>query len=201
MSGHRAYFEQVAREAIRKIRATEVKTVVTVSPHCYDVMKRDYPAIDIGEARPEGRPAWGADFNVLHGTEYVAGLVRESRLKFTKPIPRTVTYHDPCYLSRGHGVIEPPREILRAIPGMRLVEMADHGTLTWCCGGGGGRAYQESLPNERLADERIRQAGAVKAEVLAAACPLCVTHFEDSAKVGGSSLQVKDVLELAAEAL
>ncbi len=188
MAGHRAYFEEVARDAIRKIQATQVKTVVTVSPHCYDVMKRDYPGL-------------GAEFTVLHGTEYVAELIRQGRLAFTKPVPRTVTYHDPCYLSRGHGVIEPPREILKAIPKLRLVEMADHGTLTWCCGGGGGRAYQESLPNERLADVRVRQADAVRAEVLAAACPLCVTHFEDSAKVGGSTLQVMDVMELAAQAL
>ncbi len=186
--GYPRYFEQIARAAIKKLEGAG--NVVVLSPHCFEVMKSDYPA-------------FGARFTVHHATEYIAGLLAQHRLKFDKAVEMTVTYHDPCLLARGRcgHVLDAPRAILEAIPGLTVVEMADSGAFTFCCGGGGGRAWMETAPEERFADVRVRQAEKTGATMLATACPVCIAHFEDSTKTLEHPLQIGDVVELAARAL
>ena len=107
-------------------------------------------------------------------------MIKEGRLKITKEYKKKVTYHDPCYLGRHNGIYDEPREVLKKIPGLELKEMADARENSLCCGMGGGRIWKETAKNERFSDIRLKQAIDVGAEVLATACPYCITQFEDS---------------------
>jgi Fe-S oxidoreductase len=114
-----------------------------------------------------------------------------------------VTYHDPCYLGRHSSIYDAPREILKSIPGIELVEMPDYGPDSLCCGGGGGRIWMETKKGERLSDLRLDQAVATGSSILAAACPYCILNFEDSILTTDrlGRIEVKDISELLAESL
>ena len=113
-----------------------------------------------------------------------------------------MTYHDPCLLGRGNGEYQAPRTILNAIPGVELLPMDPEMEQGLCCGGGGGRMYLETPPGERFGDLRVEQARRSGAEVLATACPLCISCLDDSMKVvKGRMMPVMDVIEIAAQHL
>jgi Fe-S oxidoreductase len=138
----------------------------------------------------------------LHYTQYLAALIEDGRLPLTRPIERTVTYHDPCYLARHNGEVEAPRRVLQAIPGLELVEMKHTGAETLCCGGGGGRMWLETAAHERFSNIRVQEALAAEAGVLVTACPFCIVCLEDSVKSHKiQSLAVMDLAELATQAL
>ena len=177
-----------------------VKTVVTACSDCYYAIKRLYPDV-------------GSKFEVLHVVEYVGRLVKEGRIKFSKAIPMIITYHDPCHLGRRDndrvyvpgkalmGVYEPPRELLRSIPGVELVEMYRIKEYAWCCGSGGGvyEAYPEF--SSWTAAERVTEAKATGAGALVTACPWCERNFIDAIKRTGEKMKVYDVVELVQQAL
>jgi Fe-S oxidoreductase len=142
-------------------------------------------------------PKYGATFRAVHYTELVSELVDAGKLKLGRSFESTVTYHDPCYLSRYHGIQEPPRKLLESIKGLILLEMANSKENTLCCGGGGGRVFQES-DGERLSNIRVREAAETGAQTLATSCPYCIQNFEDSVKNEGKNMQVSDVAELIA---
>jgi Fe-S oxidoreductase len=187
--GHPKYFEEVAQAATEIFQSHGVEKLLTISPHCYDVFRNHYPHLDHG-------------FDPLHYTHFVASLLKEDRLKFNQPFEKTITYQDPCYLARNNQTVDQPRETLHAIPGVTLVEMEDHRFETLCCGGGGGRMWMETPPGERFADLRVNQALEVGAEIIATACPFCLSCLEDSVKsMQIPSLAVMDIAEIAALAL
>jgi Fe-S oxidoreductase len=111
-----------------------------------------------------------------------------------------VTYHDPCYLGRYHGVYEQPRKVLESIPGVRLVEMKASKANATCCGGGGGLMWTE-FEGERPSRGRVAQAAETGASTLATSCPYCVLNFEDAARTEGSGVKVADVAELLSAAM
>jgi Fe-S oxidoreductase len=170
------------------------------------------------------------DLEVLHTTEYLARLINEGKLKPTKKVNARITYHDPCHLGRlgepyihwegkpvpGHirifdppkelrrgtyGVYEPPRDILKAIPGVKLTEMDRIKEYAWCCGAGGG--VKESNPEFAAwtAKERLDEAESTGAEAIVTACPGCEKNFKDTIKESGSRLKVYDVVELLEKAV
>jgi Fe-S oxidoreductase len=113
-----------------------------------------------------------------------------------------VVYHDPCALGRGCGIYDEPRNVLKSIPGLELLEIPDHNReYSICCGGGSGGIWMERPKGERLSDFRVQQAKDTGAEVLAVACPYCLQMFEDSVGTMELDLEVKDVAELLAESL
>lgn len=189
--GQAPYTHEIVAANERLFAELGVTTLVATSPHCYDMFK----SCHFAGQRPDGwRP--------LHYTEYLVELIAAGRLSFERPLDLRVTYHDPCYLGRRHGLYEAPREILNAIPGIELVEMEETRAEALCCGGGGGRMWQETPAGQRFSDLRIGQARATGAEVLATTCPHCIACLEDSAKLGGGApLRVADVSELVASAL
>jgi Fe-S oxidoreductase len=189
-SGNESLFHTLAESNIRAFVEAGVGKIVVSSPHCYHTFKNEYPAL-------------GGKFEVVHFTQFVDQLIKEGRLKLNKTQNLKVTYHDPCYLGRHNNVYDEPREVLRSIPGVELVEMSDYGPDSLCCGGGGGRIWMETKKGERLSDLRLEQALATGASVLAAACPYCLLNFEDSVLTmgKGSDIQVKDISELIAEAM
>jgi Fe-S oxidoreductase len=187
--GHSAYFEELAAETAQVFLQHGVQHLVTISPHCSDVFQNHYPGLP-------------SRFIIQHYTQYLASLVDEERLQFNWNIDLRATYQDPCYLGRKAGEYAAPRKILASIPGLELREMELTGQEGLCCGGGGGRMWLETPLGERFSDLRIQQALDTGSELLATACPFCVTCLEDSLKSKPSSrMEVLDIAEIAARAL
>jgi Fe-S oxidoreductase len=189
-AGDEKLFRTLAETNIANFKDAGVTRIVTTSPHCYNTFKNEYPEL-------------GAEFEVLHSSQFIAGLIDEGKIKFSKEINKKVTYHDACYLGRHNGVYDEPRKVLQSIPGIELVEMEDHHENSLCCGGGGGRIWMDTKKGERFSDLRIEQAIAAEAEILAAACPYCILNFEDSLRSGENedALIIKDIAELVNEAI
>ena len=187
--GHLPYFKEIAEAGAKIFRDRGVGKLVAISPHCYDVFLNHYPEVN-------------RDFEPLHYTEYLASVIETGGLKFQKNFDQTVTYHDPCYLGRRNQGYEAPRKILENIPGLKLVEMENSGMDALCCGGGGGRMWMETAPGERFSDLRVQEAAATGANVIATACPFCITCLEDGVKsMGIEGLEVLDIVEIAAQVL
>jgi Fe-S oxidoreductase len=189
-TGAEGVFRELARENIKTFIDHGVKRILVGSPHCYHTLKNEYPEFMV-------------NFEVVHITQLLAELIRKGRIRLTKPYAKRVTYHDPCYLGRHNGVFDEPREILKAVPGLELVEMPMSRQDSLCCGGGGGRIWMDTPRGERFSDLRLGQADEVQAEVLATACPYCVTMFEDSRlnRADEDALRIKDLTEIVWEAV
>lgn len=189
-TGDENLFQRLAQNNISVFNGSKAAKIVVTSPHCYHSFKNEYPELD-------GR------FEVVHFSQYLAELLKEGRLKLSKEINKKVTYHDPCYLGRHNEIYDAPREVLKSIPGLELVEMAYCRENSLCCGGGGGRIWMETKKGERFSDLRIEQALEVGAEVLAVACPYCMSNFDDSVLTTGQeeSIKISDIAELVAEAI
>ncbi len=188
--GNEELFTNLANSNIEAFKQAGVKKVVVSSPHCYYTFKNEYPAL-------------GAEFEVMHYTQYLAQLVREGKLKFNKEIKKRVSYHDPCYLGRHSEVYDDPRFLLQSIPGIEFVELANIREDSICCGGGGGRVWAETKKGERFSELRIDQAVDVQANVLATCCPYCILMLDDSVLTKGKEeeLQIMDISELVHEAM
>jgi Fe-S oxidoreductase len=185
--GQHGYLRQIIEKNAKLFEEEGVSTIVTTSPHCYDIFANQYPK-DMG-------------LKPLHYTQYLAGLIDEGKLKFEKPFEATLTFHDPCYLGRANGVYDEPRKVLSAIPGVTLVEMTRSRADALCCGGGGGRMWIDTKAGERFGDLRVADVAETGAEILVTACPHCIACLEDSLKMAGSNVRVMDVAEVVAAAL
>jgi Fe-S oxidoreductase len=138
------------------------------------------------------------NFEVIHMTQFLLELIRAGRLEITGRLEKTATYHDPCYLGRHNGIFDEPREILASIPGLTIREMAANRRNSFCCGGGGGRVWMETVKGERFSDLRVQQARALGADLLITACPYCISMFEDSRLIleVEDEIEVKDITEV-----
>ena len=187
--GHTAYFQELASQAAGTFRDHQVAELMTVSPHCQSVFHTRYPDC-------------GAEFNPIHYTGYLKMLVEQGRLTLSNPFPHKVTVHDPCILARKGEDCQSIRFLLEQVPELELIEMEHILGDTICCGGGGGRMWMETPPEERFADIRLKEAAQTGAEILATACPYCIACLEDSVKsMGLKDLVVMDVAEILAQAL
>lgn len=189
-AGNEDLFKRLARENIKTFIDNGVKKIVASSPHCFHAFKNEYSEYKV-------------NFEVLHITQYLFELMKKGKLQFTKEYGKKVTYHDPCYLGRHNAIYDEPREVLKKIPGLELVEMADSREESLCCGMGGGRIWMETAKGERFSDIRLQQAIEVGAEVLVTACPYCISQFEDSRLTlkEGENLQIKDITEVIQEVI
>jgi Fe-S oxidoreductase len=194
LAGERGLFEMLAEKNGRTFDKYQFKEIVTADPHAYNALKNEYPAL-------------GISYPVRHYTEFLAERLDEIKPLLTQEVKARVTFHDPCYLGRANGVYEQPRQLLAAIPGVELTEMAHSRTTSLCCGGGGGGMWLDGFQWEkahvRLSEWRLREAIQAGADILAVACPYETPRFEDAAKMvqGGQRLVIKDIAELLAEAL
>ncbi|MBE3597047.1 MAG: (Fe-S)-binding protein [Hydrogenibacillus sp.] len=186
--GNEFLFQQLAEENIALFDRYGVKKIVTIDPHAYNVFKNEYP--DFG---------WQGE--VIHHTELLKRLLDEGVLRPSRPVERVVTYHDSCYLGRYNGVFDAPREILRAIPGVTLVEMGRNRENAMCCGAGGGLMWMEERVGVRVNLVRTEQALKTGAGVIASACPYCLTMMEDGIKMKEALAEAYDVVELLARSL
>lgn len=179
-------FAEHVKHNVEAIRATGASKVVAVCADCYRTLKIDYPTVE---------PELG--FEVLHSAELLAQLLDEGKIEFVKEISETITYQDPCQLSRVAGVVDEPRKVLQSIPGIQLEEMQGNKQYTVCCG-----HYPIELPETaRLAGERrIAEAEKTGAETLVTACAFCQMSLSAAAKKSGKC-EVVDLVELVAEAM
>jgi Fe-S oxidoreductase/nitrate reductase gamma subunit len=197
--GEDGLFEKQMDDCVELFRHYEIHDVVTSSPHCFHTFRNEYPAFQALKPSDEQ-----VEFSIRHYTQLLRDLVASGSLKFERPLNVTVTYHDPCYLGRHNQVFNAPREVIGAIPGVQMVEMAHNRENSLCCGGGGDRIWQEDLDADvKMSEIRIREAEATGAEILITACPLCLIMLEDARKTTGleDSLRVVDLNELVAMAL
>ena len=189
-TGDEDLFKRLARENIKTFIDNGVNKILVSSPHCFHTFKNEYPEFKV-------------NFEVVHISQYIFELIREGRLELSKEYGKKVTYHDPCYLGRHNGIYEEPREVLKKVPGLELMEMPDTLEDSLCCGGGGGRIWMETSKGERFSDLRLEQAMEVGAEVLVTSCPYCITNFEDSRITLDvtEKIEVKEITEIIAEAI
>ena len=189
--GEKGLFEELAEHNISMFKQFDAKKIVTLSPHCFNTFKNDKPYKDAG-------------LNVQHYTQFLAEAVQNEAIKLSKPVNRTVAYHDPCFLGKRNDVFDAPRQILRSISGLKLVEMKRTRQSSFCCGGGAGRVWTEdALPEKRPSTNRLHEAVDLEVNTIAVACPYCITTLEDAVKVLDieNKIAVKDILELVKEAL
>jgi len=189
--GEKGLFEELATHNVDMFKKLETTKIVTISPHCYNTFKND-------------QPYKGTNLKVQHCTEFLADAVQSGKLKLSKPLKNIIAYHDPCFLGKRNDVFDAPRRILRAIPGVKLVEMKRTGQSSFCCGGGAGRVWTEdALPEKRPSTNRLHEALDLGIDTLAVACPYCITTLEDAVKVLDveNKIVVKDVLELVKQAI
>jgi Fe-S oxidoreductase len=189
-TGDEEVFKRLARDNIKTFVDNGVKKILVSSPHCYHTFKNEYPDFMV-------------HFEIIHMSQLLAELIREGRLELKGEYPKKVTYHDPCYLGRHNGIYDEPREALKRVSGLELMEMPDCRVDSLCCGGGGGRVWMETQKGERFSDLRIEQAVDLGAEILATSCPYCITMFEDSRVTMGmdEQIEVKDITEIIAEVI
>lgn len=189
-TGAEKLFRSLAKENIKTFIEHGVRKIVVSSPHCYHTFVNEYPE-------------FMARFEVIHLSELLLDLIREGRLKFAGEFRARVTWHDPCYLGRHNGLFDPPREVLRLVPGVELTEMRDTREGSLCCGGGGGRIWMDTPKSERFSNLRLEQAREVGAQVLATCCPYCITNFEESRLQyeEGEAPEIWDLTEIVRYAL
>ncbi len=188
--GNEYLFQTLAQANIELLKNYKVKKIVTGCPHCYHMLKNEYPQ-------------FGGEFEVTHHTELIAGLLQQEKLKVIKSIGGRVTYHDACYLGRYNDIFDYPRQILSDLPDITLVEMNRNKDRSFCCGAGGGHLWlEEQKKGERINVMRTEQAMETRAKIIATACPYCLQMFEDGikAKAAEETLKTRDIAELVAEA-
>ena len=187
--GAEKVFTEVCKTNIKEFSGSGVKNVLVSSPHCFTTFKNEYPE-------------FGADFETLHITQFLSKLIDEGTIKPSKEFNKKVVYHDPCTLGRKNGVYEEPRNCLKCIPGLELLEVEEFNrNLSVCCGAGSGGLWMEWEKNERIADVRLKQLIDTGADIIAVACPYCLQMFEETLKSMNLEIQVLDVTEILYESL
>jgi Fe-S oxidoreductase len=163
------------------------KKLVATCSSCYHTWIHIYPELN------EGCADFG--FQVQHASEFLAELIEAGRIKMGE-LPWVVTYHDPCDLGRKSGIYEPPRDIIRSIPGMELREMPNNREDTMCCGGGGDVAMMEADVTEHIAERRLAQAVDTGAKAIISSCQQCKRTLLQAARKTKTRIRVLDVTEL-----
>ena len=186
--GNEYLFQMLAMQNIETLNRYGVKRIVTNCPHCFNCIKNEYPVL-------EGK------YEVLHATELVASLVREGRVRLTEPVRETISYHDACYLGRYNGVYAPPRDLLRAIPGLQVQELPRTCERGLCCGAGGGRMWMEEKLGTRINQARMKEIEDAGTASVGLSCPFCMIMLGNAREEIGAKTNPFDVLELARKSM
>lgn len=188
--GNEFLFQELVAANIQEFEKNEVKNIITIDPHAYNTFKNEYPD-------------FGFKGNVYHHTEILASLLKEKKLVPKYEVNESITFHDSCYLGRYNEVYEPPREILKAIPGVNVLEMERNREKGMCCGAGGGLMWMEETAGSRINVTRTEQALEVKPTVISSGCPYCLTMLSDGtkAKEVEDKIGTYDVAELLEKAV
>ena len=185
-AGNEFVFQMMAYQNIQILNNYQVKKIVTACPHCFNILKNEYPEL-------------GGQYEVIHHTVFLQQLLDEGRIRLKEGGTykgKKIAYHDSCYLGRANGIYEAPRKVLEALDA-ELVEMKRCKSKGLCCGAGGGQMFkEEEKGNTRINFERTREAVETGAALIASACPFCNTMLTDGVKHEEKEDQVK-VLDIA----
>ncbi|RPI04813.1 MAG: (Fe-S)-binding protein [Ignavibacteriae bacterium] len=183
--GNEYLAQMLMKENIATLNGYQVKKIVTTCPHCFNTLKNEYPQ-------------FGGNYEVVHHSEFLRTLIQEGKLKAVKEEKTAITFHDSCYLGRYNEIFDQPREILKSVPGVNLLEMKRSKSKGLCCGAGGGRMWMEENEGKRVNVERTEEALALKPDVIGTACPFCMTMLEDGVKEKEASetVKVRDIAEV-----
>lgn len=190
-AGNEFLYQMQAMSNIQVLNGYNVRKIVTACPHCFNILKNEYPEL-------------GGNYEVIHHTQLLQQLIDEGRLTVQGGVysGKKITFHDPCYLGRGNGVYEAPRQIIEKLDSA-LVEMKRSRQRGLCCGAGGAQMFKEPEPgNKDVNIERTEEALGLQPDVIATACPFCMTMVTDGVKNKEmeQSVKVLDVAELIAQA-
>ncbi len=188
-AGNEYLYQVLAAQNVDVLNRYGVKRIITQCPHCFNTLRNEYPQI-------------GGYYEVSHHTEVIARLLSDKRIRLAGEPARDleVAFHDSCYLGRHNGVYDSPREALQAVPGLRLREMSRNRENGFCCGAGGARMWMEEKIGTKVNRNRVEEAAATGAGIVAAACPFCITMLSDGVSETGreESLAVMDVAQIVA---
>jgi len=191
-AGNEMLYQMQALQVIEIFKIYEVKKIITICPHCYNIFKNEYPDL-------------GGDFEVINYVSFLDKFVKEGKLKpVSDSLKNTaVTYHDPCYLGRANDIYDEPRRVIRNITG-GFVEMDRNKSFALCCGAGGAQMFKEAEKGDKeIFIERTEDALKTEAKVIATACPFCMTMITDGLKYKNREEEIKnyDIAELIAQSL
>ena len=188
--GEEYLYQTVQQENLAAINRYRFRKVITHCPHCFNTIKNEFPQ-------------FGGRYEVLHHSQAIEELIAAGRIKPKKALDASIAFHDSCYLGRYNGITEAPRNVAKAVPGLRLVELPRSRERGLCCGGGGGHMWMEVKAQKRVNLIRVEEALEAKVNLVATGCPFCLAMLDLGRKVKGAeeTLAVKDVSELVAESL
>ncbi len=186
ITGQHEPLKALVKRLVQAYRDRGVRELICSCPCCVNMMSKDWPYY-YGERLP---------FRITHITQYVLRALREGGLKIRGELRERLIYHDPCYLSRGVGVIREPREVLQAIPGVELVEFDRWGRLSRCCGAGGAARkvfHENATAIARLSIDEAYEKGAHR---LVLSCPACYEKVNEAMRGYHRKIMIVDIMEL-----
>jgi heterodisulfide reductase subunit D len=191
-AGNEMLYQMQALQVIELFKRYEVEKIITICPHCFNIFKNEYPDL-------------GGKYTVINYLQFLNSKIDEGKLRIDPLSLKnvTVTYHDPCYLGRANNVYDEPRAVLKKLTG-NLVEMDRHKSFALCCGAGGGQMFKEAEKGSKeVFIERTEDALSTGANVIATACPFCMTMLTDGIKYKNKEEEIKnlDIAELIAQSL
>nr|BAL57286.1 Fe-S oxidoreductase [uncultured Bacteroidetes bacterium] len=191
-AGNDFLFQMLALQNIQTLDTYEVKEIVATCPHCFNTLKNEYPEL-------------GGVYKVWHHTQYLLHLIQDGRLRLPSNggAEGITVFHDPCYLGRGNGEYDAPRELLRKV-GAQLREPTRHRDFALCCGAGGAQMFKEPEPGKKdINIERTEELLRLGPERIAVGCPFCMTMIRDGVKHAGKEqdVAVLDIAEILAQQL
>lgn len=191
-AGNEMLYQMQAMQIIGILNMYEVKKIITICPHCFNIFKNEYPDL-------------GGNYEVTNYLQFINDNIREGSLVIDAESLKnvSVTYHDPCYLGRANDIYDEPRAILRKLTG-KLVEMERNKSFALCCGAGGAQMFKEAEKGDKeIFIERTEEALKTDAKVIATACPFCMTMLTDGLKYKNREEEIKnfDIAELIVQSL
>jgi len=167
--GNEYLFETLAQTNVATFDGYKVKKILTICPHCLNTLKNEYPR-------------YNGNYEVVHHTEFILELIKTGKIQLNKSENRKVCYHDSCFLGRYNNIYDQPRELLKSVSGVSLVEMDRNYDKSFCCGAGGGRMWLEEDIGQRINEMRTDQALDKNPDTIATGCPYCLTMLDDGIK-------------------
>jgi Fe-S oxidoreductase len=191
-SGNEMLYQMQALRNIEIFKTYDVKKILTICPHCYNILKNEYPDL-------------GGSYEVINYLQLLDQLISEGKLLIEPSVfsDSTVTFHDPCYLGRGNDIYDKPRAVLNKVT-KNLVEMERHKSFALCCGAGGGQMFKEAEKGDKeVYMERTEEALRTNPDIIATACPFCMTMMTDGLKYKNKENDVRnlDIAEMIAQSL